>query len=105
VELIDRFGLLPESAQHLFALAELKLRVAALGIRKLEAGAAGGRMVFGPRTTVDPARILPLIQQQARQYRLEGGDTLRFTLPMAEPQDRLTQVNALLDHLVSGTQN
>ena len=100
VELIDRFGLLPEPAKHLFALAELKLRVAALGIRKLEAGPAGGRVVFGPKTTVDPARVLPLIQQQAKRYRLEGADTLRFTLPMAEPEDRLVQVNALLDRLV-----
>lgn len=103
VELIDRFGLLPEPAKHLFALAELKVRVAALGIRKLEAGPESGRMIFGPNTTVDPARILPLIQQEAKRYRLEGADTLRFTLPMTEPQDRLAQISMLLDRLTPGT--
>ena len=99
VELIDRFGLLPAPAKHLFAVTEIKLRAVALGIRKLEAGAESGRIVFGPRTPVDPARILPLIQQQPKRYRLDGAETLRFTLPMAEPQSRLEQVNALLDLL------
>ena len=99
VELIDRFGLLPAPAKHLFAMTEIKLRAVALGIRKLEAGAESGRIVFGPRTSVDPARILPLIQQQPKRYRLDGAETLRFALPMAEPQSRLEQVNALLDLL------
>ena len=99
VEMIDRFGLLPAPAKHLFAMTEIKLRAVALGIRKLEAGAESGRIVFGPRTSVDPARILPLIQQQPKRYRLDGAETLRFALPMAEPQSRLEQVNALLDLL------
>ena len=34
-----------------------------------------------------------------KRYRLDGAETLRFTLPMAEPQSRLEQVNALLDLL------
>ncbi|KAG0741362.1 hypothetical protein G6F24_016733 [Rhizopus arrhizus] len=44
VEMIDRFGLLPDAAKHLFAIAELKLK-ATLGIRKLDLGENGGRIV------------------------------------------------------------
>src|SRR5690606_6414646 len=38
VEMIDRFGLLPDPVRHMFAIAELKLQAGALGIRKLELG-------------------------------------------------------------------
>ncbi|NEK92127.1 MAG: hypothetical protein G3W63_21835, partial [Xanthomonas euvesicatoria] len=36
VEMIDRFGLLPDPVKHLFAIAELKLQANALGVRKLD---------------------------------------------------------------------
>ena len=44
--MIDRFGLLPDAAKHLFAIAELKLKANTLGIRKLDLGENGGRIVF-----------------------------------------------------------
>src|SRR3546814_19499281 len=46
VEMIDRFGLLPEPAKNLFAVAELKLTATGLGIRKLDLGERGGRIEF-----------------------------------------------------------
>jgi transcription-repair coupling factor (superfamily II helicase) len=48
VEMIDRFGLLPDPTKHLFATAELKLDADALGIRKLDLGETGGRIVSRP---------------------------------------------------------
>ncbi|NCU00313.1 transcription-repair coupling factor [Candidatus Macondimonas diazotrophica] len=101
VELIDRFGLLPTPSKNLFMLAELKLRITALGIHKLEAGPEKGRMVFSEQTTVDPALLLPLIQKSPNRFRLDGADTLRFTLPMTEPEERVKQVEALLDYFES----
>ncbi|MFP4280113.1 MAG: transcription-repair coupling factor, partial [Halochromatium sp.] len=47
VEMIDRFGLLPEPTKALFAITELKLKVQPYGIKKIEAGPKGGRIVFG----------------------------------------------------------
>jgi transcription-repair coupling factor (superfamily II helicase) len=38
VEMIDRFGLLPEPAKNLLEITELKLRVQPYGIKKIEAG-------------------------------------------------------------------
>ncbi|MEF1220769.1 TRCF domain-containing protein, partial [Photobacterium damselae] len=37
VELIDRFGLLPEATKNLLALNQIKLKAAKIGIRKIEA--------------------------------------------------------------------
>jgi transcription-repair coupling factor (superfamily II helicase) len=99
VEMIDRFGLLPQQAKNLFAVAALKLRAAALGIRKLDLGAAGGRVTFQPRPGVDPATIIRLIQQQPRIYRLDGQDKLRVAMELPEATDRLRAAGELLETL------
>jgi len=46
VEIIDRFGPIPPFAQSLFRAAYLKLRAASLGIRKIDAGASNGYILF-----------------------------------------------------------
>ncbi|HEB77113.1 MAG TPA: transcription-repair coupling factor, partial [Methylothermaceae bacterium] len=43
VEMIDRFGLLPEATKNLFAIAEMKLQAQKLGIEKIDANTRGGR--------------------------------------------------------------
>ncbi|HEX5961755.1 MAG TPA: transcription-repair coupling factor [Rhodanobacteraceae bacterium] len=99
VEMIDRFGLLPVPAKNLFAIAALKLRAAALGIRKFDLGAAGGRFTFRETPAVDPATIIRLIQQKPRIYKLDGQNRLRVTLELPEPADRLRAAAELLDTL------
>jgi transcription-repair coupling factor (superfamily II helicase) len=78
VELIDRFGLLPEPAKNLFGIAALKLDAAPLGVRKIEIGASEGRILFGEAPDIDTGRLITLVQTQPRQYRFEGGDKLRL---------------------------
>jgi transcription-repair coupling factor (superfamily II helicase) len=100
VEMIDRFGLLPDPTRNLLAIAELKLRVGPLGIRKIEAGPLGGRILFGPDPKVDPARLVRLIQQRPKEFKLEGGDKLRFFRDLADPAQRIEQVGLILDQLI-----
>ena len=99
VEMIDRFGLLPPAAKSLFRIAELKLRAAPLGIRKIEAGPKGGRIQFGNDTPVEPAAVIRLIQQQPKTYRLDGQDRLRFSMELEDREQRIGAVENLLTHL------
>ncbi|HEX7030510.1 MAG TPA: transcription-repair coupling factor [Gammaproteobacteria bacterium] len=99
VEMIDRFGLLPEPAKNLFRLAELRLKAAPLGIRKIEAGPSGGRLVFNAKPSVDPMAIINLIQRESRRYKLDGQEKLRFLAELDEPAERFAFVHALLDRL------
>jgi transcription-repair coupling factor (superfamily II helicase) len=99
VEMIDRFGLLPEPTKNLFAVTALKLEAEALGITKIDASAGGGRIEFGSETKVDPMRLVKLIQTQPRKYKLEGADRLRFMIEMKEPAERLQRVHDLLQSL------
>ncbi|MCC2639460.1 MAG: transcription-repair coupling factor, partial [Moraxellaceae bacterium] len=99
VEMIDRFGLLPEPTKNLFAATSLKLEAEKLGIIKIDAGATGGRLDFGGETKVDPMRLVKLIQSQPRKYKLEGADRLRFMIEMKEPAERMDRVRDLLKAL------
>src|SRR5690606_22731695 len=88
VEMIDRFGLLPDPVKHLFAIAELKLQANALGIRKLELGENGGRIVFEAQPNIDPMAVIQLIQKQPKLYQMDGPDKLRVRHPLPEGVDR-----------------
>jgi transcription-repair coupling factor (superfamily II helicase) len=98
-ELIDRFGALPEPANHLLQLARLRLRARELGIRRLELGPAGGSIQFEQHNRVDAARIVGLIQRQAQEYRLEGPLKLRITRALPQSEQRFVRADALLTHL------
>lgn len=99
VELIDRFGLLPAPLKHLIRQTRLRQRAEQLGIKRLEAGATRGRIIFDAQTRVDPMTLVSLIQGAPAEYRLDGSDTLRFTLPMESVDARFEQVEALLHTL------
>ncbi len=99
VELIDRFGLLPNPTKNLFRVTALKLRCASLGIRRLEAGPNGGRISFTEHPDVDPAAIIRLVQNAPQIYRLDGQTGLRFRDALAESEQRFVFVERLLDRL------
>ncbi|HDS1578897.1 TPA: transcription-repair coupling factor [Stenotrophomonas maltophilia] len=102
VEMIDRFGLLPDPAKHLFAIAELKLKANTLGIRKLDLGENGGRIVFESKPNIDPMAVIQLIQKQPNLYAMEGPDKLRIKHPLPLPEDRFNAARALLTTLAPG---
>ncbi|CAH0989985.1 Transcription-repair-coupling factor [Sinobacterium norvegicum] len=99
IEMIDRFGLLPEQVKNLFDITALRIKVEALGINKLEAGTEKGRIIFGSNTTIEPINIVQLVQSKPASYQLEGANTLRFNGKMEQNSQRFEAVNKLLDAL------
>ncbi|BDU22616.1 transcription-repair coupling factor [Dyella sp. GSA-30] len=96
VEMIDRFGLLPDPTKQLFAIAGLKLMATPLGIRKLDFGPNGGRIVFRDKPEVDPMTIIKLVQRLPRVYKLEGQDKLRVTLELLGASERIRSAQDVL---------
>jgi len=99
VEMIDRFGLLPDPAKTLFEIAELRVRAAPIGIRKIDANNAGGKIAFSENTAVDPLALVKLVQSDARLFSLDGPDKLRFRIPSASDEERLAAVESVLKRL------
>ena len=100
-ELIDRFGPLPPPARTLLLVHRLRQRAAALGIRRLELGATGGVVEFGPGHRVDPAHVVRLVQQSAGRYRLDGSTRLRLRIATADAAERIASADRVLDELVA----
>lgn len=96
IEMIDRFGLLPEPLQNLFAMTQLRLRLAELGIVRLHCNHTGGMVAFASQTTIDPYIIVKLVQQKPAQYRLQPGDRLGFTQPSTSAEQRFSVVHEVL---------
>ncbi|MDT4786421.1 Transcription-repair-coupling factor [compost metagenome] len=99
VEMIDRFGLLPEPSKHLIRLTHLKLKAEKLGIRKVDAGPQGGRIEFAADTCVDPLVLIKLIQGQPKRYKFEGATQFKFQVPMERPEERFNTLEALFERL------
>ena len=99
IEMIDRFGLLPDQVKNLFRITELKLKAIELGLAKIDVAMENGRFEFGPDAKVDPLAIVKMVQNQPQQYKLEGADKLKFTLDMADPEVRFQTVESLMTQL------
>lgn len=99
VEMIDRFGLLPEQTQTLFAIHELRFKAKQIGIRKVDVYDQGGRILFDKEPNVEPMTIIQLIQSEPARYKLDGQDKLRFIADMPDADSRLSILNAVLEAL------
>ena len=99
VEMIDRFGLLPEATKNLIRQTRFRFSAESLGIVKIDAGKNQGKIEFGSETSVDPLTIVKLVQTQPQHYRLEGANQIRFIFDMETSEQRLHAVHSLLEHL------
>ncbi len=99
IEMIDRFGLLPEPVKTLFSAAELKQQAEKLGIKKIEANAGGGRIIFTSTPNINTDQLISLIQTQAQIYKFDGADKLRFINPFETTEQKLAFITELLDKL------
>jgi len=99
VELVDRFGPLPDAGSNLLQLAQLRLAARELGVRRMELGPEGGSVLFEARNKVDPTAVLRLIQRQPHDYRLEGSLKLRVHNDMETPAERFAFAQQLLERL------
>lgn len=96
VELIDRFGLLPDAARNLLQSAALRQHAQKLGIKRIEGNERGGFIEFGEKNRVDPGYLIGLLQSNPQIYRLDGPTKLKFMLDLTDRQKRLKFTEELL---------
>ena len=96
MELIDRFGLLPQPVKNLLLVTELKLLAAKLGITRISSSLQQGKIEFGEQPNIDALALIQLIQLHATRYQLDGPSRLKFKLDSIENEDRIHEIHALL---------
>lgn len=99
VELIDRFGILPDAARNLLDIARLRQQAQKLGIRKLEGNEKGGVIEFAEKNHVDPMWLIGLLQKQPQHFRLDGPTRLKFTQDLTERKTRMDWVRNFMRQL------
>lgn len=99
VEMVDRFGLLPQQVKNLFKVTELKLKAQPLGIRKIEAGTLSGKIEFEAVPNINPDKVIELIRSQPKHYKLMGSSQIKFMFDMPEPEKRFQVVEAIIEKL------
>ncbi|KHD26683.1 transcription-repair coupling factor [Vibrio caribbeanicus] len=97
VELIDRFGLLPDAAKNLLSVAELKLIAADLKVKKIEAHDRGGYIEFYPDADINPMYLVKLLQSQPQKFAMEGPTKFKFTVPLVDRCKRIQFIGDMLD--------
>lgn len=103
IEMIDRFGLLPATVKTLLSITALKQLGAPLGIKKVEANAAGGRIIFNSNASINTEQLITLIQTQPHCYKLDGATKLKFSQSFTTVVEKIAFLTKLLTTLTPET--
>ena len=96
VEMIDRFGLLPQPVKNLFAIAAIRQLAATIGVDRIDCGPQGGRIDFQLEASVDTQALVKLIAEHPDRYALDGPQRMRIRSGRAEAQSRIEDIESLL---------
>lgn len=78
-ELIDSYGLPPESVKTLIIMHQLRINASLLGIRKIDAGNGSINLVFIDQPPIEPLQIV-LTMQQLKTCKYDGKNKLIWTV-------------------------
>ncbi len=98
-ELIDRFGTLPEFARNLFLVTQLKIVATGYGVTRIEAGCKDIHMHFVKKPNIDVDRLLSLIENHPKAYKLHGAGKLTVYMETNNGEERLNAIANLLNEL------
>jgi transcription-repair coupling factor (superfamily II helicase) len=101
VELIDRFGLLPNQAKNLFTNATLKNKLSGIGVVKLESGQQKFTIEFCAEPQINTTKLIGLIQSQPGKYNLVKGTLLQINQHADNIDERLAHIETLIETLTS----
>lgn len=78
-EMIDRFGILPESADALFLTTHLKMLARRKGVKRVIASERGGSIEFFPDAEVNPQSITSMVLANPRSLRVLPGHKISLS--------------------------
>jgi transcription-repair coupling factor (superfamily II helicase) len=98
-ELIDRFGPLPEEAQHLLEIVAIKHLCRAAMVEKIEAGPKGAVLTFKNQTFPNPVALVRLINAHPAIMKVRPDQKVVVSRDWPSPDARLKGARAVLSQL------
>ena len=99
VELVDRFGSLPDEVKNLLQVVEIKQLCKKAGVEKIDAGPKGAVVTFRNNEFANPGGLIGLIQQQLNTLKLRPDQKLVIMRPWEDPAKRLKGVTKFMGAL------
>ena len=100
VEMIDRFGPLPEPTQNLFESSSLKNFSQNIGILKINIYDDKAEITLNDNNNIDTSKIINLIQTKPQQFQLKNQKTLVVKEVMEADQFRIKKIGNIVKSLV-----
>ena len=98
-ELADRFGPLPPPAEQLLDIVRIRVAARTVGVEKIEAGEGKALVTFSPGTTLEPERLVRIIQRSRGRLKMKREFTLEATVERGEWPRVRDSLLCLLDDL------
>ncbi len=95
VELIDRFGLLPDQANNLFEIKILQLKSKVYDIKSITVNQHGGTVKFDTKSDDILRKLITLIQTKYQDYKPAPNDAIRITGEFKQTEHRFEAVERL----------
>ncbi len=100
IEMIDRFGLLPDQTNNLFESTSLKIQSKEIGILKINIYDEKLEITLNEKNLIDTSKIINLIQTKPQQFQLKNQNTLISNETMEADFSRIRGASKLIDSLV-----
>ncbi|MCF6288023.1 MAG: transcription-repair coupling factor [Proteobacteria bacterium] len=95
VELIDRFGLLPDQAKNLFEIKILQLKSNAFDISNIQVNQHGGTVKFATKDDEILQKLITLIQTKYKIYKPMPNNSIRILGDFLQAEQRFEAVEQL----------
>ncbi len=99
VELIDRFGLLPDQAKHLFDTKLIQLQCQQYDIKSITLNQHGGTVKFKTTSQQLLGKLIKLIQTKHQDYKPAPNDAIRLHGDFQQAEQRFAAVAKFFDDL------
>jgi len=99
IEMIDRFGLLPDPILHLFEITLLKQAAAPFDIKKIESIGENLNIRFDENPSFDTNKLINLVSKYSYKYQFTGPQTLKIKLNDARPETKFQAIQNFLSGL------
>ena len=100
IEMIDRFGLLPDQTNNLFESTSLKIQSKEIGILKINIYDEKLEITLNEKNLIDTSKIINLIQTKPQQFQLKNQNTLISNETMEADFSRIRGASKLIESLV-----
>jgi transcription-repair coupling factor (superfamily II helicase) len=99
LEMLDRFGKLPDSIEHLLQVIQIKCLAKQIGIAKIERGEKGILFTFREKNNINAAEFMKFVQARANFMKLRPDNKLLIIQEWSTAQQVLKGVLKLLGNL------